>query len=199
MNLWNPRQEWIQTFDKIIKYPPQTRRGCSVVACQTRRSAGINSKKKDNTGDVEFDEDSFIHQFPATGLVTVQTLRGLETQLMTIWTGLKSLDWRRKVKSLQLLRNLVACGAGRLDEFVGILINWAESLRLYLTDIRTQVVRACCLTVAYLAQEIGYKVIPVITHLLPSILQLLQHKSKFIIVSGIVCIRFIIQNTYSPR
>ena len=44
------------------------------------------------------DEDSFMQQFPVSGLLTVQTQRGLDLQLMTVWTGLTSVDWRRRVQ-----------------------------------------------------------------------------------------------------
>lgn len=161
--LWDPAQEWIQALDKLIQYPGRGRIGCSAAACQVRRTSDWkgdkNTQKKYDTQDNMFaDEAYFIHQFPMVGLVTVQSLKSLEMQLMTVWTGLKSKDWRKRRRSLHLVREMVACGAGQLEQFVDVLLNWREGVKSCLLDVRTQLVRDCCITVAYLAQEIGYKV-----------------------------------------
>merc|ERR1712013_708258 len=137
-----------------------------------------------------------------------------QIQVVTILRGLISVDWRRRVKSLELVRCLVSYGGEQLDECLASLAERTDTVKGCLVDSRTQVVRDCCLTVAYLAHEGGYKVrykdrvknsntvfqaVPVILHLLPLLIKLLQHKSKFIISSSAMCIRFIIQHTFSSR
>ena len=165
-----------------------------MVVCKAKARFFLHSyfKIADFQDNLAADEANFIHQFPMAGLLTVQSLIGLEMQLMTVWTGLKSKDWRKRrrvrivwnpccfkngilFKSLHLVREMVSCGAGQLEQFVDILLNWTEGVKSCLMDVRTQVrkdmmgwlivmlismqvVRDCCITVAYLAQEVGCKV-----------------------------------------
>jgi len=195
-NLWSPGQEWIQIFARLLSYRSNRRRGCSLARCQARHGTTV-ADDEDTDGDIISDlhDDSFILEFPAP----VMTRTESQIQVVTILRGLMSVDWRRRVKSLELVRCLVSYGGEQLDECLASLAERTDTVKGCLVDSRTQVVRDCCLTVAYLAYEGGYKAVPVILHLLPLLIKLLQHKSKFIISSSAMCIRFIIQYTFSSR
>jgi hypothetical protein len=129
-----------------------------MVVCNAKARFILHSYLKiaDTQDNMSADEANFIHQFPMAGLVTVQSLRGLEMQLMTVWTGLRSKDWRKRrrvrigwnpgcskngilFQSLHLVREMVSCGAGQLEQFVDILVNWREGVKSCLMDVRTQV------------------------------------------------------------
>ena len=79
------------------------------------------------------------------------------------------------VQGLQLMRALVTGGPGQVDEFLGRLKYLEQPFECCVKDLRshveilvfsahislsgfTQVIRECCITAAYLAQELQYKV-----------------------------------------
>ena len=88
VGVYVPHQEWIQSYASLIQYP-SSRRSHTKHADQITAAAG-------DIYDVH--GENFIQKFPEAGLGSIQSLRGLDTQLVTILTGLRSLDWRRKVK-----------------------------------------------------------------------------------------------------
>ena len=38
-DLWDPSQEWIQIFDKLMKHPGGAKKGCSCDICQARKTS----------------------------------------------------------------------------------------------------------------------------------------------------------------
>ena len=64
---------------------------------------------------------------------------------------------------------------------------------------RSQVVREACITVAYMSQVLRLKVDRFLEALMQNIINLIPNSAKVMSTSGIVAMRFIIQNTYSQR
>ena len=60
-------------------------------------------------------------------------------------------------------------------------------------------VREACITIAYVSQVMSHKADRFLETLLQSIINLIPNSAKVMSTSGIVCIRFIIRYTYSPR
>jgi len=60
-------------------------------------------------------------------------------------------------------------------------------------------VREACITIAYLSQQFRNKVDRFLEFLLQSLINLIPNSAKVMSTSGIVCVRFIIQNTFSNR
>ena len=64
---------------------------------------------------------------------------------------------------------------------------------------RSQVVREACITVAYMSQVLRLKVDRFLEALMQNIINLIPNSAKVMSTSGIVAMRFIIQNTFSQR
>jgi len=158
--------------------------------------SGDNSKRK-KSGTV--DEESFIQQFCSPRSILVLSVEDLDHHLSSMYTSLTSKDWMSRVEALQLMRALVTGGAGQVEELPGRLKYLKLPFECCVKDLRSQVVRECCVTVAYLAQHLQYKVQNFLHHLLPSLINLIQHGAKVVSSSGIVCIRFLLQNTYCSK
>ena len=62
-----------------------------------------------------------------------------------------------------------------------------------------QVVREACITIAYLSQEFHHKADRLLETLLQPIINLIPNSAKVMSTSGIVCMRFVIQHTFSAR
>ena len=56
--------------------------------------------------------------------------------------------------------------------------------------------KEACLTLAAIAQELGHRAEGGLEPLLPSLLGLLHSSAKVVSSSGVVCIRFLLQNCF---
>ena len=63
----------------------------------------------------------------------------------------------------------------------------------------SQVVREACITIAYLSQQLHHKADRLLEALLQPIINLIPNSAKVMSTSGITCVRFVIQHTYSAR
>jgi len=123
----------------------------------------------------------------------------LDMQLASVYTSLSSREWRKRIEGLQLVRGLVTGGAGNMEEFPGRLKYLELPFEICVKDLRSQVIRESCVTIAYLAQELQFKIKSFLLHLLPFLIELIQHGAKVVSYSGVVCIRFILQHTFCPK
>jgi len=128
-------------------------------------------------------------------------------------------DWRVRVDSLQSLRSLLLAGAADHEEFTNALKTLHVPFQVSIKDLRSQVitnstfqetsiiilklvlqvVREACITVAYVSQQLRQRADKFLETLLQPIINLIPNSARVMATSGIVCMRFIIGNTHSPR
>lgn len=107
-------------------------------------------------------------------------------------------DWSKRVDSLKRIRSVIVAGGVDYDEFHLALSSILPSLQTSLKDLRSQVVREACITIAYLSVALADRFDRLAEALLPSLIALLQNSAKVISSSGLVCIRFLLRHTHSP-
>jgi len=143
-------QTGIEKDNSLVASPNPRLRGGSF-----DQKSGDNSSRK-TSGAV--DEESFIKQFCAPGSIHVLSVSDLDLQLDSVYTSLTSKNWIRRVEALQLMRALVTGGAWQVEEFPRRLKYLKLPFECCVKDMRSSVIRECCATVAYLAQQLQYKV-----------------------------------------
>ncbi len=104
-----------------------------------------------------------------------------------------------RVEALQNLRSLLVAGATNYEEMTQALRILHVPFQVSIKDLRSQVVREACITVAYLSQLMGQKSERFLETLLQPIINLIPNSARVMATSGIVCMRFVIRNTSSPR
>ncbi|XP_071512320.1 CLIP-associating protein 1 isoform X11 [Panulirus ornatus] len=147
------------------------------------------------------DEASFFASFEDVPKVTIYSTRELEDTLTKIREVISSPsnDWDKRVDTLKKLRSMLIAGASSYEEFYPHLRLLEPAIQLSIKDLRSQVVREACVTVAYMSQELHHKVDHLCETLLPSLINLIPNSAKVMASSGIVTIRFIIQNTHHHK
>ncbi|XP_069183084.1 CLIP-associating protein 2 isoform X32 [Procambarus clarkii] len=165
----------------------------------TRGRIGSSSSNTAAAGAV--DEASFFALFEDTPKVTIYSTRELEDTLTKIREVISSAnnDWDKRVEALKKLRSTLIAGAPSYEEFYPHLRLLEPAMQLSIKDLRSQVVREACVTVAYMSQELHHKVDHLCETLLPSLINLIPNSAKVMASSGIVTIRFIIQNTHHHK
>ncbi|XP_071744976.1 CLIP-associating protein 1-B isoform X34 [Lepeophtheirus salmonis] len=168
---------------------PAIRRGFSMPKPVTGGQAGA------------VDEESFMTAFDDVKKVTIYSGRQLNEELTKIRETLTktSNDWKVRIEALQKMRAFILAGAGSYEELTTALKSLELPFQASVKDLRSQVVREACITIAYMTQQLNHKVDRFIEALLQYIINLISNSAKVMSTSGIVCVRFIIQYTYSSR
>ncbi|KRY79872.1 CLIP-associating protein 1 [Trichinella pseudospiralis] len=157
------------------------------------------SRYAGNAGAV--DEESFYAAFEDVPKVEIYSAKELSIQLQQIRTIVMNTngDWEKRIDSLKRLRSLLISGASQYDEFFVELRSLEVPMQIAGKDLRSQVVREVCITVAYLAERLGPKFDHFAEIILPLLISLIQNSAKVVSTSGLISCRFIIKNTHAPR
>ncbi|XP_022665691.1 CLIP-associating protein 2-like isoform X1 [Varroa destructor] len=150
------------------------------------------------------DEQVFLAAFDEPPLPLVPALhsaRDLDNHMNGIRSALGNpeVDWERRVALLKALRAVVRAGGALYDEFFAALRLLEVPFQTCVRDLRSQVVREACISIAYVCRELGRRVDHLCEILLPSLIQLIGSSAKVVSSSGITCIHFILQHVHSPR
>ena len=86
--------------------------------------------------------------------------RMLDQEVAGVHTALTASDWAARVTGLQTLRGLVTASAGCKEQLLARLGLLEPGLEAAVADLRSQVVREACVTVAFIAQQHQYQVVP---------------------------------------
>uniref|UniRef100_A0A2C9LYM8 TOG domain-containing protein n=1 Tax=Biomphalaria glabrata TaxID=6526 RepID=A0A2C9LYM8_BIOGL len=152
-------------------------------------------------GSGAVDEELFIKSFEDVSPVKIFSSRDVQEQMMKIKDALNdvNLTWEKRIDHIKLLRSLLMAGAADYDDFFQSLRTLESAFILVVKDLRSQVVREGCVTIAYLSQQLGTKFDHFAESVLPSLMNLIPNSAKVMSTSGIVCIRFIMQFVHTSR
>ncbi|XP_033917938.1 CLIP-associating protein 2 isoform X7 [Melopsittacus undulatus] len=157
------------------------------------------SSKEGGAGAV--DEDDFIKAFTDVPSVQIYSSRELEETLNKIREILSDdkHDWDQRTNALKKVRSLLLAGAAQYDGFFQHLRLLDGAFKLSAKDLRSQVVREACITVAHLSTVLGNKFDHGAEAIVPTLFNLVPNSAKVMATSGCAAIRFIIRHTHVPR
>ncbi|XP_038623163.1 CLIP-associating protein 2 isoform X34 [Tachyglossus aculeatus] len=147
------------------------------------------------------DEDDFIKAFTDVPSVQIYSSRELEETLNKIREILSDdkHDWDQRANALKKVRSLLVAGAAQYDCFFQHLRLLDGAFKLSAKDLRSQVVREACITVAHLSTVLGNKFDHGAEAIVPTLFNLVPNSAKVMATSGCAAIRFIIRHTHVPR
>ncbi|XP_008116543.1 CLIP-associating protein 2 isoform X38 [Anolis carolinensis] len=147
------------------------------------------------------DEDDFIKAFTDVPTVQIYSARELEETLNKIREILSDdkHDWDQRANALKKVRSLLVAGAAQYDCFFQHLRLLDGAFKLSAKDLRSQVVREACITVAHLSTVLGNKFDHGAEAIVPTLFNLVPNTAKVMATSGCAAIRFIIRHTHVPR
>ncbi|XP_058146854.1 CLIP-associating protein 2 isoform X48 [Dasypus novemcinctus] len=186
-----------------FKVPAPKTSGNPVNSARKPGSAGgpkIGALSKEG-GAGAVDEDDFIKAFTDVPTVQIYSSRELEETLNKIREILSDdkHDWDQRANALKKIRSLLVAGAAQYDCFFQHLRLLDGALKLSAKDLRSQVVREACITVAHLSTVLGNKFDHGAEAIVPTLFNLVPNSAKVMATSGCAAIRFIIRHTHVPR
>jgi len=147
------------------------------------------------------DEDTFIRAFEDVPTLQIFSVRDLDDTMKKIHGSIQDSNeqWNKRVDSLKKIRSLVLIGATKYEEFYNNLRYLEHSFQISIKDLRSQVIRETCITIAFLSQRLGIKFNHFSESIFGNLIDLIQNSAKVTASSGIVAIRFILEYTHAPR
>uniref|UniRef100_A0A4W3JTT4 Cytoplasmic linker associated protein 2 n=1 Tax=Callorhinchus milii TaxID=7868 RepID=A0A4W3JTT4_CALMI len=151
--------------------------------------------------DGAVDEDDFTRAFDDVPTVQIFSNRELEETLNKIREILSDdkHDWDQRIIALKKIRSLLIAGATEYDCFFQHLRLLEGAFKLSAKDLRSQVVREACITVAHLSTLLGNKYDHSAEAIVPTLFNLVPNSVKIMATSGVAAIRCIIRHTHVPR
>ncbi|KAK3532344.1 hypothetical protein QTP86_016027 [Hemibagrus guttatus] len=188
-----------QAAFKVPKVPKKPADSASSSRRPSATGATKMSVSKEGAGAI--DEEDFIKAFTDVPTVQIYSTRDLEDNLNKIREILSDdkHDWDQRANALKKFRSLLVAGAKNHDCFYQHLRLLDGAFKLSAKDLRSQVVREACITVAHLSTVLGNKFDHGAEAIVPVLFNLIPNCAKVMASSGIAAIRIIIRHTHVPR
>jgi CLIP-associating protein 1/2 len=103
------------------------------------------------------------------------------------------------VIQLKRLRSIISSGGDGYDEFFRTLRQLDLPLVNTVKDLRSQVVREACITLAFMSIRLTNRFERTAEGVIPAMLNLIQNSAKVIATSGAVGLRYVVTNTQSIK
>ncbi|XP_014598878.1 PREDICTED: CLIP-associating protein 1 isoform X8 [Polistes canadensis] len=147
------------------------------------------------------DEETFLTSFEDVLMVNLFSAKDLEEQMKNIKDiiGDDKKDWKQRTESMKKLRAIVLAGGMNYENFLDCLKSIQRPFETACTDLRSQVVREACITLAFLSQHLKTKFASFGESVLLTLMNLIQNSAKVVATAGAVAVRFILQNTHCSR
>ncbi|KAK2588964.1 hypothetical protein KPH14_001817 [Odynerus spinipes] len=147
------------------------------------------------------DEETFLTSFEDVQPVNLFSAKDLEEQMKIVrdTIGDEKKDWKQRTESMKKLRAIVLAGATNYENFLECLKSIQRPFEVACTDLRSQVVREACITLAFLSQHLKNKFASFGEAVLLTLMNLIQNSAKVVATAGAVAVRFILQNTHCSR
>lgn len=169
---------------------------------RTANSGGDMRSNNNVTSIGAANEDMFLKAFDSTPKIELTSKR-LDNELARVISTIsnQNADWDARVQAIKHFRSLVNSGIADLtDDFHTTTLKTLEiPFQNNICDLRSQVVRETCITIAFLSCRLQQKFSRMAEILLPPLIKLIPNSAKIISTSSLVALRFIIQSTHSSR
>ncbi|KAM3596334.1 uncharacterized protein V6R79_012768 [Siganus canaliculatus] len=182
-----------------FKVPKIPKKPAESSAARRPSATGGKLVSKESAGAI--DEEDFIKAFTDVPTVQIYSSRDLEDNLNKIREVCSDdkHDWDQRANALKKIRSLLVAGAPSYDCFYQHLRLLDGAFKLSAKDLRSQVVREACITVAHLSTVLGNKFDHGAEAIVPVLFNLIPNCAKVMATSGVSAIRIIIRHTHVPR
>lgn len=110
------------------------------------------------------------------------------------------MDWEKRVDALKKIRSLLILQVHHSPSFTAYL---KESLSIAFLDIlkelRSQVIREACITVAYMCKVLQNGIDVFCIHIFQELINLIQSSAKVISSASIIAVKYVMQYVHAPK
>nr|XP_049697922.1 CLIP-associating protein isoform X5 [Helicoverpa armigera] len=164
-------------------------------------SSGMSTLAGGEAGAVS--SEAFEAAFLSAAPAAVYGPRGLDDlcRHAAALLGDRAADWEKRVDALKKIRSLLTANAHQQypTEFAAHLKDLSVPFLVVIKDLRSQVVREACITIAHMAKVLRNKIDQFSLYILQELINLIQNAAKVVSSAGTICVRYIVSYVHSPR
>lgn len=113
--------------------------------------------------------------------------------------GDKNMDWEKRVDALRKIRSLFIQNVHNTPAFAAYLKDLSIPFLEILKELRSQVIREACITIAYMSKVLRNKFDQFSSYILSELINLVQNSAKIISSAGTIALKYVIRYTHSPK
>lgn len=168
-----------------------------------RTPSATPRKPMDGSGEaagavsMEIFEASF-ENVPQLTIFNSRDIDDLMKNIITI-TGDKNMDWEKRVDALKKIRSLLIINVQSAPSWPQHLKDLSIAFLTILTELRSQVIREACITLAYMTKTLRMKVDVFCIYILQELINLIMNSAKVISSAGILALKYVIRYTHAPK
>ena len=146
-------------------------------------------------------QEIFEASFEQVPALNIFGQRDIDELMKTIngTIGDKNMDWEKRVDALKKLRSLLINNAQANPNFQQQLKDLSISFLDILKELRSQVIREACITIAYMSKTLRNKLDQFIAYILQELINLIQNSAKVISSAGTLALKYVIRYTHVPK
>lgn len=113
--------------------------------------------------------------------------------------GDKNVDWEKRVDALKKIRSLLMQNVQNQPSFQNHIKDLSIAFLDILKELRSQVIREACITIAYMSKILGSKLDQFYIYIFQELINLIQNSAKVISSSGTIALKYVIKYTHAPK
>ncbi|XP_026473636.1 CLIP-associating protein isoform X3 [Ctenocephalides felis] len=163
---------------------------------------GINNQAETPGEAGSVSVEIFENSFENVPRINLFSPRDLDDHIKVIKSviGDKDMAWEKRVDALRKIRSLLLADVMTYPSFMMYIKDLSISFLLIIKELRSQVIRETCITIAYMSKVIGIKLDQFCAYILNDlIVTLIPNAAKVISSAGTLTIRYIIRYVHSPK
>lgn len=145
--------------------------------------------------------EAFEAAFENVPQITIFGQRDIDDMLKSINViiGDKNMDWEKRVEALKKLRSLLMLNAQTNPNFPSQLKDLSIAFLDIMKELRSQVIREACITVAYMAKTLRNRLDIFITYIITEMMNLVMNSAKVISSASTIALRYVIRYSHCPK
>ncbi|XP_055592282.1 CLIP-associating protein isoform X6 [Uranotaenia lowii] len=145
--------------------------------------------------------DVFENCFENVPQLTIFSQRDMDEHMKNINTliGDKNVDWEKRVDALKKIRSLLMINVQNSPTFTQQLKDLSIAFLDILKELRSQVVREGCITLAYMCKILKNRMDQFTSYIMQELINLIQNSAKVISSSGTIALKYVIRYTHAPK
>ncbi|KAG5670591.1 hypothetical protein PVAND_000842 [Polypedilum vanderplanki] len=146
-------------------------------------------------------QEIFETCFETVPQVNVFGQRDIDDIMKTInaTIGDKNMDWEKRVEALKKLRSMLMQNVQTNPNFPQQLKDLSISFLDILKELRSQVIREACITIAYMSKVLRNKLDQFLAYILQELINLIQNSAKVISSAGTIALKYVIKYSHVPK
>ncbi|VIO91504.1 Uncharacterized protein BM_BM2056 [Brugia malayi] len=176
---------------------PSWQRASSVPA--HKRPLIVSAKGSSSAGSVS--DEAFQRAFTEVPKCNVFSSKQLKDQISEACAVLENtdLDWSRRMIALKTLRSVIIGGGLDYSDFSEEVREMQAALLTSVKDLRSQLCREACVTIAFFCERLGLVMVHVIDALMPTLISLMQNSAKVMATSAQLALQYVVKYVCSAR